>query len=77
MDNFHLDRQRGKNVRDYYSTFIDLLLASGARCIAYGLGRYGLFASKIAGSPCQIWYQAESSYGEDGAKGHNATFCRY
>jgi hypothetical protein len=74
IDNFHLDRQRGKNASAYYSTFIDLLLASRARCIAYGLGRYGLFASKIAGSPCQIWYQAES-YGEVDGKGHNAPFC--
>ena len=41
MDNFDLDRQREKNASDYYSTFLDLLLASEARCIAYGLGRYG------------------------------------
>ena len=73
-ENFHLDRQKGKNASDYYSTFLDLLLASRARCVAYGVGRYGLFAAKISGTKCQIWYQREA-YGEEPGKGHNAAFC--
>ena len=75
MENFHLDRQQGRNVSEYYSTFVDLLLASQARCIAYGLGRYGLFASKIGGISCQVWYQAEAYNRASGKGDNNVPFC--
>ena len=38
---------------DYYSTFVDLYLLSMARCITYGRGGYGLWASMIS-SPSSL-----------------------
>ena len=74
QENFHLDRQRGHQVSDYYSSFVDLLLASKARCVAYGQGRYGFFTAKLAGTTCQLWYQKESDFLLEPGKGH-VPFC--
>jgi len=55
----HLDQQRGASAASYDATFVELFLASQAKCIAYGLGRFGLLAAKVSGTQCQMWYQRE------------------
>ena len=74
-ENLHLDKQSGRNASQYYASFVDLLIGSQARCLAYGLGRYGLFAAKLAGTRCQLWYQKESNATLILGKGHNVPYC--
>lgn len=59
MENTHIDKQKGRDPPAYYMTFVDLLLAVNARCLAYGVGYYAVFAAKISGTPCKLLYQEE------------------
>jgi len=58
--NSHIDKNKGKELEEYYGTFIDLYLAMYSRCIAFGIGFYAVFAAKIGGiTDCKIQYAKE------------------
>jgi hypothetical protein len=48
----HLDfASRGNQtypLADYYDSFVDLLVMGSARCVTYGEGGFGLFASQLS-----------------------------
>eukprot|EP00977_Amphora_coffeiformis_P028966 scaffold38043_cov176-Amphora_coffeaeformis.AAC.1 len=48
----HIDRQEGFPLVSYMQTFVDLYLAVNARCVSFGVGNFGYFASKISGTSC-------------------------
>ena len=73
-ESLHLHRQRGEDASHYYDTFVDLMIASKARCVSYGIGNFGLLASKIAGPECSLWYQQEAA-GPSPEKGRFSPFC--
>jgi hypothetical protein len=73
--NIHIDRLKGYPPADYYSTFVDLILAANARCITYGIGNYALFATKLASTSCRLLYTAEE-WGERGNKFLQTQQCR-
>ena len=52
--NVHLDRQKDAKMEAYISVFVDLYLAIGARCLVFGVGNFGYFASKISGISCRL-----------------------
>ena len=54
----HIDRQHSPNVSDYYGVFVDLFLASQAQCVSYGIGNYGIMATKISGTNCTIQHRS-------------------
>jgi hypothetical protein len=58
-ENTHIDKQKNRDAPAYYMTFVDLLLAVNARCLAYGVGYYAVFATKISGTSCKLLYQEE------------------
>ena len=60
--NLHLDRQGGseRDPTEFDPTFVDLLIASQARCIGLGIGSYALFAGKLSGTTCIQQYAKES-----------------
>jgi hypothetical protein len=60
----HIDRNKGGQVHEYYSVFVDLLVAIHARCVVYGIGFYARFAAKISGTPCRLIYAKEKWGGE-------------
>lgn len=60
----HIDRNKGGQVHQYYSVFVDLLVAIHARCVVYGIGFYARFAAKISGTPCRLLYAKEKWGGE-------------
>ena len=70
-ENYHIDLQRGHPVQSYYATFVDLFVASQARCVLYGCGRYGKFAAKLSGNSCELWYQDNVVEDEASIGGHN------
>jgi hypothetical protein len=43
----HIERIN-QSIETYYSTFVDLYIASNARCITMGVGKFGYFASLIS-----------------------------
>ena len=49
----HIDRQKGFPAEYYLDTFVDLYIAVNARCVSYGVGNFGYFASKISGTSCR------------------------
>lgn len=57
-ENLHIDKATppGK-VEDYYSVFLDLFLGIHAKCVAFGIGNFAVFAAKISNTPCKILYQ--------------------
>lgn len=57
----HLDRQLGLPAEAYVSTFVDLYMAAGARCIAFGVGNFGFFASKLSGTKCLVVHEKHNS----------------
>jgi hypothetical protein len=69
-ETLHIDRQtesffqfnHDNIAANYYSTFIDVFLASQAKCIVGGVGNYALLASKLGGiaSRCLYWYGVAS-----------------
>ena len=73
-ESLHIHRQRGQDASHYYDTFVDLMIASKARCVSYGIGNFGLLASKIAGPACSLWYQQEAA-GPSPEKGRYSAFC--
>lgn len=48
----HIDNQPGHPPEYYMDTFVDLYLAINARCVSFGVGNFGYFASKISGTTC-------------------------
>jgi hypothetical protein len=57
----HLDRQLGLPPQAYVSTFVDVYMAAGARCIAFGVGNYGYLAAKISGTKCLVVHEGYNS----------------
>jgi len=64
QENAHIDKQKGRDPEAYYNTFVDLLLAANAECMAFGVGNYGLLASRLSGTQCRVRYQKEA-WGEN------------
>ena len=64
----HLDKAvnwQDRSPSDYYDAFVDLYLLGSAKCVAYGMGGYGKFASWLTGNPsCALQH-------------HNATAINY
>jgi hypothetical protein len=58
-ENAHIDKQKGRDPPAYYNTFVDLLVAADAQCIALGVGNFAVLASKISGTSCKVLYQKE------------------
>ena len=61
----HLDKMElwtsGK-ISDFYPTFVDLLIMSKAKCMARGIGGFGMFASLISSDPyCEIAHAGRHS----------------
>lgn len=50
------DSQKGE-IDSYLSTFVDLYIAAGARCIALGVGNFAYLASRISGTDCSITHE--------------------
>jgi hypothetical protein len=53
-ENLHLDRVDSgvsRNASDYYATFVDLLMLSNGRCLAYGAGGFGRFGALLSEDP--------------------------
>ena len=67
-ENAHIDKQKGREPEAYYGTFVDLLLATNARCVTFGVGYYAVFATKISGTQCKLLYQEEEWGGKAGGK---------
>jgi len=59
VKNAHIDKNKGRPPEDYYGTFVDLYLGIEARCVAFGIGNYAMFATKISGTKCKIRYARE------------------
>ena len=59
-ENAHLDRQKGREPHAYYSTFVDLIVTTHAKCAVYGIGYYAAFAAKIGSAGCAYLYQEEA-----------------
>jgi len=75
-ETLHIDRQAGHPPAAYYASFVDLLVAARAKCIAMGVGNYAMFASKLSGnSHCLVQYQGEA-WGDEGVKGKVAQQCK-
>lgn len=68
LENAHIDKQKGREPKAYYGTFVDLLLAANARCVTFGIGFYAIFATKISGTECKLLYQEEEWGGKQGGK---------
>jgi hypothetical protein len=47
---FKSDDWQGRPASDFYDVFVDLFLIAGARCVAYGVGGYGSWASLLGGN---------------------------
>ncbi len=59
IPNAHIDKNKGRPPEAYYATFVDLYLGINARCIAFGIGNYAMFAAKLSGTTCKIRYAYE------------------
>jgi len=68
--NIHIDRLKGFAPADYYSTFVDVILAANARCLTYGIGNYAAFAAKLSGTSCKLLY-LEEEWGVPATLGDN------
>jgi hypothetical protein len=47
---FKSDDWQGRPAADFYDVFVDLFIIAGARCVAYGVGGYGSWASLLGGN---------------------------
>ncbi len=58
QENLHMDKVGdwvSRNVSDFYATFVDLLMMSNGRCVAYGAGGFGRFGALLSDDPsCTI-----------------------
>lgn len=63
----HIDRNKGGQAHEYYSVFVDLLIAIHARCVVYGVGFYARFAAKISGTMCRMIHSKEK-WGDNNVK---------
>ena len=52
IPSIHIDRKKGRPIWEHYGTFMDLFLMVDARCISFGIGNFGRFASKISRTFC-------------------------
>ena len=73
-ETLHIDRQLDHPAEEYYASFVDLLVASRARCVAAGVGNYALFAAQLSDKPCIVQYQGEA-WGDEGVKQSVARQC--
>ena len=73
-ETLHIDRQLGHPPSAYYDSFVDLLIAAQARCVAVGVGNFALFAAKLSRQPCIVQYQKEA-WGDEGVKENLAKQC--
>lgn len=60
----HIDRQKGFPAEYYMDTFVDLYMAVNARCVSFGVGNFGYFASKISGTTCRNVHTKMASAGQ-------------
>ena len=60
----HIDRQVGFPAEYYMDTFVDLYMAVNARCVSFGVGNFGYFASKISGTTCRNVHTKMASDGQ-------------
>jgi hypothetical protein len=63
MATLHIDRQSDLEQVDpssFLGTFLDLYIASQARCHVYGIGNFGLLAAKLSRSSCRRLYAYET-----------------
>lgn len=51
-----------QTLQAYASSFIDIYIAAGAKCLSYGLGRFGYLASLIGGHSCLNRHQHPTDY---------------
>jgi len=56
-DHEDLDSKSANSVESMNSIFIDLWLMKNSKCVAYGIGGYGLFGARLAGEDCLINYR--------------------
>ena len=56
---------------EYYSAFVDLYIAIGARCLSFGVGNYAYLVAKIFSTPClqvhEVFRKAQNVYNSSGA----------
>jgi hypothetical protein len=71
----HIDKNKGRDPHEYYSTFVDFYVAVQARCVTFGVGFYALFAAKVSGTPCRLLYQREA-WGTAVDKASRSPVCR-
>lgn len=55
----HLQNRNETSIDAFLSTFVDLYIASYARCIGLGVGRFAFIAGKISGTTCWIRHQPD------------------
>jgi len=55
------NRNKETPISAFRSTFVDLYIAAGARCIAMGVGRFAYMAAKISGTACWTRHQTPPS----------------
>ena len=75
LPNVHIDKQKGRRVRSYFPSFLDLYLGINARCVALGIGNYASFAAEISGTDCVIRYATEKWGGDSKGNVKNNMVC--
>lgn len=64
-NSLHLDKTKNwkeRHASDFFGIFIDLYLMSLGKCVAYGIGGFGKFASLISSSPmCSVVHMTATS----------------
>jgi len=53
-----VDNMEVSEPSDFYSTFEDILILGGSKCIAYGDGSYGLLGIALIGNECYAHYES-------------------
>lgn len=74
----HIDRQKGYPAEYYMDTFVDLYMAANARCVSFGVGNFGYFASKISATICRNVHTLMATAGEEkrwNQEGKKAPLC--
>jgi len=51
-----------QTLQAYASSFVDIYIAAGAKCLSYGLGRFGYLTSLIGGHSCLNRHQHPTDY---------------
>ena len=75
--NVHLDRQKDQPMEAYTSVFVDMFLAMGARCLSFGVGNFGYFATKVSGTSCRVKHRLNEWGGQSNAFNHTCSKSEY